>query len=85
MIASLASSFFPNTPLEVSSVLCLYFLHEDVDGPLGREARTEGLHHERLLPDGGRPVDQGHLAVLVDIQLAQGHVDQILQKSAEAG
>ena len=63
---------------KVSSVLSLDLLHEDVNGSLRREARPEGLHHERLLPDGGRPVDQRHLSVLVDVQLAQGHIDQVL-------
>ena len=53
-------------------------MKKDFCGLIVGEARPEGLEQEGLHPDGLLPVGEGDAAVLVEVHLAQSHLDEIL-------
>ena len=53
-------------------------MKKDFRGLLVGEAWPEGLEQERLHPDGLLPVREGDAAVLVEVHLAKGHLNEIL-------
>ena len=53
-------------------------MKKDFRGLLVGEARPEGFEEEGLRPDGLLPVGEGDASVLVEVHLAQGHFDEIL-------
>ena len=53
-------------------------MEKDFCGLVVGEARPEGLEQEGLHPDGLLPVGEGDAAVLVEVHLAQSHLDEIL-------
>ena len=53
-------------------------MKKDFRGLLVWETWAEGLEQEGLHPDGLLPVREGDAAILVEVHLAQGHLDEIL-------
>ena len=52
-------------------------MEKDFRGLVVGETRPEGLEQEGLHSDGLLPVGEGYTSVLVEIHLAQGHLDEI--------